>query len=153
MGPEARRQIIRGRRNLKNLSMARDYAERALWSMREAEQALDGGNTAICVRRSQEATELAAKAILRRLAIEYPREHDVSDAIAASVEKLPEYLRNRVEEIKSLLTELARVRGPAFYGYEIEGIPANQAFTKDYAAEILSKTKLLVNLCHRFATT
>lgn len=97
--------------------------------------------------------ELAAKAILRRLAIEYPREHDVSDAITASVERFPECLRNRVEGIKSLLAELARVRGPAFYGYEAEGIPANQAFTKEYATEILSKTKPLVSICHRFATT
>jgi HEPN domain-containing protein len=137
---------------LKNLSMARDYAERALWSMREAEQALDGGKPAISVRRSQEAMELAAKAILRKLAIEYPREHDVSDAIVASVERLPQYLRDNVEEIKTLLRELARVRGPAFYGYETEGIPASQAFTKEYATEILSKTKLIVNLCHRFAT-
>lgn len=89
---------------------------------------------------------------MRRLAIEYPREHDVSDAVAASAERLPEYLKSRVEELKSLLSELARVRGPAFYGYEAQGIPASQAFTKEYATEILSKTKPLVELCHTFAT-
>ena len=104
------------------------------------------------MRRSQEALELAAKSILRRLAIEYPREHDVSDAVAACAERLPDYLKGRVEELKSLLSELARVRGPAFYGYETQGIPANQAFTSEYAKEVLSKTKVLVDLCHKFAT-
>jgi hypothetical protein len=124
-----------------------------MWCIREADQALEGKNFAICVRRSQEALELAAKSILRRLAIEYPREHDVSDAVAVSAERLPEYLKSRLEGLKSLLSELARVRGPAFYGYEAEGIPASQAFTKEYATEILSKTKSLVELCHTFATS
>lgn len=96
--------------------------------------------------------ELAAKAVLRRLAIEYPREHDVSDAFGASAERFPEYLSVRVEEIKSVLAELARVRGPAFYGYEAEGIPASRAFTKEYASETLTKTRPLVDLCIRFAT-
>jgi hypothetical protein len=123
-----------------------------VWCIGEADQALKGESPAISVRRSQEALELAAKSILRRLAIEYPREHDVSDAVAASAERLPEYLKSRVEELKSLLSELARVRGPAFYGYEAQGIPASQAFTKEYATEILSKTKPLVELCHTFAT-
>lgn len=132
--------------------MARDYADHAKWAIREAESALAGGNHAICVRRSQEAMELAAKAVLRRLAIEYPREHDVSDAFGASAERLPEYLSVRVEEIKSVLAELARVRGPAFYGYEAEGIPASRAFTKEYASETLTKTRPLVDLCIRFAT-
>jgi HEPN domain-containing protein len=132
--------------------MARDYAESAKWAIREAESALAGGNPAICVRRSQEAMELSAKAVLRRLAIEYPREHDVSDAFGASAERLPEYLRTKVDEIDVVLAELARVRGPAFYGYEAQGIPASQAFTRKYASETLMKTKPLVDLCIRFAT-
>ena len=131
--------------------MARDYAERAEWFLREAENALSARNNAISVRRSQEALELAAKAVLRRLAIEYPREHDVSEAIEAAAERLPDYMRARTGEIKAMLVELARVRGPAFYGYEAEGIPASQAFTEEYAAETLGKTRPLVELCVRFA--
>jgi HEPN domain-containing protein len=131
--------------------MAEDYAERAKWSLREAEDAFSGGNNAICVRRSQEALELAAKAVLRRLAFEYPREHDVSEALEACAERLPEYLRASLNELKMMLVELARVRGPAFYGYESEGIPASQAFTREYAAEVLDKVRRLVALCVRFA--
>ena len=132
--------------------MAEDYAQRAKWSLKEAEDALSGGNNPICVRRSQEALELGAKAVLRRLSIEYPREHDVSEALEAAAGRLPPYLRARAEELKRMLIELARVRGPAFYGYEAEGIPASQAFTKEYATEALRKVRPLVKLCVRFAT-
>ena len=137
---------------MKNISMARDYANRAERIMDEAENALSNGDAAISVRRTQEALELAAKAVLRRLAIEYPHEHDVSEALEAVSQRLPDYLKTRVDEIKVMLVELAKVRGPAFYGYEIEGIPASQAFTREYAAETLGKTKPLVELCVRFAS-
>ena len=137
---------------MKNISMARDYANRAERIMDEAENALSNGDAAISVRRTQEALELAAKAVLRRLAIEYPREHDVSEALEAVSQRLPDYLKTRVDEIKVMLVELAKVRGPAFYGYEAEGIPASQAFTREYASETLAKTKPLVELCVRFAS-
>ena len=132
--------------------MARDYANRAERIMDEAENALSTGDAAISVRRTQEALELAAKAVLRRLAIEYPREHDVSEALEAVSQRLPDYLKTRVDEIKVMLVELAKVRGPAFYGYEAEGIPASQAFTREYAAETLGKTKPLMELCVRLAS-
>ena len=31
--------------------------------------------------------------------------------------KLPDYLKEKIPELQKLLTELADVRGPAFYGY------------------------------------
>jgi HEPN domain-containing protein len=136
---------------LNSTNMAKDYSERAQWSLKEAEDALRNGKNAICVRRSQEALELSTKAVLRRLAIEYPHEHDVSEAVDTAADQLHTYLSDQNAELKTMLTELARVRGPAFYGYEAEGIPANQAFTLEYASKTLEKTRLLVELCTRFA--
>jgi HEPN domain-containing protein len=120
-------------------------------SLKEADEALDAANYAICIRRSQEALELSAKAALRRLGIEYPREHDVSEALDAVADRLSDSLRERLDEIKALLAELARMRGPALYGYEAEGIPASEAFTKDYATEILRRIKPIVDLLTGFA--
>jgi len=137
---------------LKSTNMAKDYADRAQWSLKEAQDALRNGKNAICVRRSQEALGPSTKAVLRRLAIEYPREHDVSEAIDTAASQLPPYLDDHVAELKTMLTELARVRGPAFYGYEAEGIPASQAFTQEYASKTLENTKVMVELCTRFAT-
>jgi HEPN domain-containing protein len=132
--------------------MAKDYAERANWSLREAEEAIGGGNAAVCIRRTQEALELAAKAVLRKLGVEYPREHDVGEAVDVARERLPDELKLRVDEIKRLLTELAELRGPAFYGYEAKGIPASEAFTQEYATETLSRTGSIVRLCVAFAS-
>lgn len=137
---------------MKSNRMAKDYAERAEWLLKEAEEALAGSNNSICVRRAQEALELSAKAALRRLAIEYPREHDVGEALNAAASGLTAELRERLSEIKSLLSELARIRGPAFYGYEAEGTPASEAFTRDYAARTLGRVKPIVNLLVQFAT-
>ncbi len=132
--------------------MARDYAERAKWLVKEAENALNAENALICVRRTQEALELSAKAALRRLAIEYPRDHDVSEALGAASERLPNEIREKLPETMTLLAELARIRGPAFYGYEQEGIPASEAFTREYAANTFRRSKPIVELLARFAS-
>jgi len=132
--------------------MAKDYAERASWVLKEAEGALVAANYAISVRRSQEALELSAKAALRRLAIEYPHEHDVSEALEAAADRLPDDVRRQLEEIKALSAELARIRGPALYGYEAEGVPASEAFTTDYTSRMLDRVKPIVNLLVRFAS-
>lgn len=136
---------------MKTTRMAKDYAANAAWPLRQAENALEAKNGPVCVRRLQEALELASKAVLRRLAIEYPRQHDVSDAIEFASNRLPECLKNRVEDITQALTELDRIRGPAFYGYEAEGIPPSEAFTADYAEQTLRRVKPLVKLCIEFA--
>jgi len=96
--------------------------------------------------------ELSAKATLRRLGVEYPHEHDVSEALDAIASRLPDDLRERLDEIKELLAELARVRGPALYGYEAEGIPASEAFTTEYARQTLDRVKLIVDLLAKFAS-
>lgn len=134
---------------MKTNEMVRDYLFRAKWCLKEAEIAL-GKNNPICVRRSQEALELVTKALLRSLAIEYPREHDVGDSLGYIEEKLPEYLKSEMPFLKSLLTELARARGPAFYGYEREGIPANKAFSSEYAGDTFGKVSKIVNLCEKY---
>jgi len=136
---------------LKTNKMAKDYAERARWVLKEAEDALAAENYAVSIRRSQEALELSAKGALRRLAVEYPREHDVSEAVEAAADRLPDNIREHVREIKALSAELARIRGPALYGYEAEGVPASEAFTKDYATETLNRTKPIANLLIQFA--
>lgn len=130
--------------------MARDYLDRATWCLNEAERALSKENYPICVRRSQEALELAVKALLRSFAVEYPKEQDVGDAVAYIEEKLPDSVRSEIASIKKLLTELSRVRGPAFYGYERESIPASKAFSEAYAREIFGEVQNVVTLLAAF---
>ncbi len=129
--------------------MVQDYLYRARRCLEEAALAFEKEDLAGTVRRSQEALELAVKAVLRSVGVEYPREHDVGGALTAVDEKLPRELRTRVAELRALLTEPARVRGPAFYGYEREGVPPRKAFSRDYAQETLSQVTDLVGACLR----
>jgi len=131
---------------MRNKEMARDYVMRAKRCLREAALALEEDDPPGAVRRSQEALELAVKALLRLIAVEYPREHDVSDVLLENVEKIPEELRSHVQQIAELMAELAAVRGPAFYGYEREGIPASEAFTRGYSEDVYEKVRRYVTL-------
>jgi HEPN domain-containing protein len=130
--------------------MARDYILRAKSCSREAEQALNESDAAGVVRRSQEALELAVKAVLRYLGVEYPKEHDVSDALETVKEELSDALKQKLPELKDLSKKLAELRGPAMYGFEREGIPPSRVFTMDFASSTFSKMKEMVDLCREF---
>ncbi|MEM3430468.1 MAG: HEPN domain-containing protein [Candidatus Bathyarchaeia archaeon] len=135
---------------MKSLEMAADYIYRANRCLREAEFALSESDYAGTVRRSQEALELSVRAVLRSMAIEYPREHDVGEALDIIKDRLPSSLSNHVNRLKELLTELSRIRGPAFYGYEREGIPSSKVFNNEYAQRTYSEVKVLVRECSDF---
>jgi HEPN domain-containing protein len=127
-----------------NKEMARDYLTRAGRCLREASLALGEGDFPGTVRRSQEALERAVKGLLRLLAVEYPKAHDVGDALMENSSKIPLELRGEVEGMAKLMAELASLRGPAFYGYEREGIPASKAFKKSYAEDVYHKVEAYV---------
>lgn len=124
-----------------NVEMAKDYAFRAKRCLKEARLALDENDAASTIRRSQEALELIVKALLRLIGIEYPRSHDVSDVLLEWRDKLPRELKDRIEDLASLISELASIRGPAFYGYEREGITASQAFSLEYARGVFGRVE------------
>ncbi|MEM2498445.1 MAG: HEPN domain-containing protein [Candidatus Nezhaarchaeales archaeon] len=129
-----------------NVEVARDPLLRAKRCLSEAGLALVDKDAPALIRRSQEALKFAVKALLRSLAIEYPRAHDVSDALLKHKDKLPASIREKTKELAALVSELASIRGPAFYGYEREGIPASKAFTTNYAEEIHVKVQSYVNI-------
>jgi len=134
---------------MRSKEMAVDYMERALRCLEEAELAFSKEDFAGTVRRSQEALELAAKAILRISGIEYPREHDVGPVFKAERDRLPTSIVNNLDTIVKLSSELASLRGPAMYGYEREGIPSREAFSKDYAFEALTNVKKIVEVMRK----
>ena len=106
--------------------MARDYLQRAKWCLDEAILARERKDYAGTARRSQEALELAAKALLRAHTIEYPQEHDVSEALTNERQRFPAEIQAEIQPLADLVRELASIRGPAMYGLEREGIPPKQ---------------------------
>jgi HEPN domain-containing protein len=130
--------------------MAKDYLFRAERCLKEAFLAIKDEDAAGAIRRSQEALELAVKALLRLMGIEYPKIHDVGDVLIENADKLPEELKENIKELADLTSELASIRGPAFYGYEIEGVPASKAFKKEYAEETYKKVEAYIKVIYSF---
>lgn len=92
--------------------LALDYIERAEMTLEEARSAMDNEIYSLAIRRSQETVELSLKAALRYLAIEYPRDHDVSDVlfVVKETRKLPNWFEEKIEFMASASRDLARKR-------------------------------------------
>ena len=136
---------------MRNIELAVDYLYRAKRCLKEARMALEDGDAPGVVRRSQEALELAVKAVLRALTIEYPRVHDVSDVLQECRSRFPAWFRDAIDELATISSELALARGPSMYGDEERGIPASELFSRVYAEEALRKAEKVLELCSKLA--
>ena len=105
--------------------MAKAYLEDAEYSLREAKIAMEEEVYHRAVRRAQECVELALKAVLRLVGIEYPREHEISAVLMEISEKknLPGWFTSALPEISRVSKRLTEERGPAFYGEEKAFVP------------------------------
>lgn len=81
------------------------------------------------VRLAQESYELSLKGMLRSIGVEYPREHEVSDALKENLARFPEWFQSYIAYLEDGSVWLTEKRGPSMYGDEIAGKPASQLFT------------------------
>lgn len=119
--------------------MAADYLEEADVSLKQAGLVLKVGRSNTAVRRSQDCVEFSAKALLRLVGIEYPREHEVSDVLLSALDRFPERFRTGVKEIADTSATLLPKRGLATYGDERMLIPAGKIFTRKDALGAIEK--------------
>lgn len=136
---------------MRSIDMALEYIERASRTLIEARNALNSGDYPLTVRRSQEAVELSLKAALRLLGIEYPREHDLRDVLreVAQTRELPHWFREELEFMGAVSSDLARKRGPAFYGDEIALKPPSSLFSLEDASKALIDAERVYENCRR----
>jgi HEPN domain-containing protein len=92
--------------------MALDYINRARRCLKESKTAFDEEDYPITVRRAQECVELSLKAVLRSIAIEYPREHDMSKALEMLKEKFPDWFSLKIPEFKRTSRDLSKKEVP-----------------------------------------
>lgn len=78
---------------MNNVDMAKSYLRQAEERIRHAEEVMETGNYAYTIRQSQEAVELALKGVLRLVAIEPPKWHDVGLILKKHRELFPEWLK------------------------------------------------------------
>jgi HEPN domain-containing protein len=136
---------------LRSIDMALDYMKRASRTLGEARDAFNAEDYPLTVRRAQEAVEMSLKAALRFLAVEYPREHDVRDVLleVAKSRELPEWFMTEVEFMAAVSSDLARKRGPAFYGDEQALRSPSSLFTQTDASNALKDAERIYENCRR----
>lgn len=126
--------------------MARGIMAKADVALRQAHEALDHGDWSDAVRRSQEAVELALKALLRFLSIEPPKWHDPSDILRAEAERLPPPVRDRLDEITAASAALRKDRERSMYGDEEEGLPPQALFDERAGRTAAERAEAVVSL-------
>jgi HEPN domain-containing protein len=108
--------------------MARRYLAQARYRMAEVRNAVREQQSAVAVRRRQEAVELALKAVLRASGVDPPRWHDVGDVLRANTARLPPALQETVERLARISSDLRQDREPAFHGDEAAGLPPEELY-------------------------
>ncbi|MEM1543689.1 MAG: HEPN domain-containing protein [Candidatus Bathyarchaeia archaeon] len=134
---------------MNSLEMAKSYLRQAEERVKHAEEALRTGNYAYTMRQSQESVELALKGILRLVAIEPPKWHDVGPILKRHRELFPQWFRDKVDEVASISRRLRREREPSMYGDEETGTPPDQLYSLMDAEEALEYAREVLDLCMR----
>ncbi|MBS7610254.1 HEPN domain-containing protein [Candidatus Bathyarchaeota archaeon] len=129
--------------------MARSYLRQAEERVKHAEEALRTSNYAYIIRQSQEAVELALKGILRLVAIEPPKWHDVGPILKRHREAFPPWFKGEIDELASISRRLRREREPSMYGDEETGTPPDQLYSLMDAKEALEYAQRVLSLCKK----
>lgn len=95
---------------------------------------------------SQMAVEVSSKALLLALAIDFPKQHDISSVFTESLRgrEVPSWFP--AEKLASNISKLAEMRSLAEYAYE-KGI--GEEYFKGYAATALKEARAHLGSCRR----
>jgi HEPN domain-containing protein len=130
-------------------TMAQDYIKRVNRCFKESKDAFKDEDYPITIRKAQECVELSLKAVLRFIAIEYPRDHDVSSALEIARDKFPVWFSKKITEFMRISRDLSKKRGPAIYGYEAQQKPTSDIFSREDANEALVCAEDIYSSCFR----
>ncbi|ABL78793.1 HEPN domain-containing protein [Thermofilum pendens] len=131
---------------MNNLELARSHINQALEIVRQATEALEGGNYPYVVRQCQETVELLLKAALRIVGIEPPKWHDVGPVLRRERARFPAWFQERVDELASISRSLRKEREAAMYGDEESGLPPEELYTRMDAEKALRDAKITLEL-------
>jgi len=127
--------------SLNNKSLANDYLNEASFRVETAENVINKKAYAYCVRQCQEAVEMALKAALRIVGLDYPKWHDISNVLIKEKVKFPEIFQNNIPKLASISTLLMKFRELAMYGDEKSNKTPSSLFNKEVAMKALSDAK------------
>jgi HEPN domain-containing protein len=131
--------------NLSQIELAKDYLKQANLRLQTAERVLEKDAFAYSIRQSQEGVELALKAALRLVGIDFPKWHNVGPLLEKEREKFPEVFKQRISKLALISEKLSNLREDAMYGNEQKGKGPSSLFTKADSEEILDEANLCLN--------
>ena len=132
-----------------NRRMAENYISDSTSILSEAKEARGRKLHHRAIRLSQESFELTVKGILRAVGVEYPKEHDVSDALSDNLEKFPDWFPSQTAYLEEGSAWLAERRGPSMYGDEIAGKPASELFKAEDSRKAVEYADRALELARR----
>jgi HEPN domain-containing protein len=130
-----------------NINLALDYMKKAINRLEALEVYLNREDYADVIRESQEAVELAQKAMLRQIGIDPPKWHDVGMIILENKEKFPEEIHKELHEIAEISRWLRKERELAFYG-DIDFIPSEE-YTLEDAKRAIEGAKKVIDVARK----
>ena len=110
--------------------LARAYLEKASKRRRVLEVLKEEQAWSDVVREAQELVELALKGMLREVAIDPPKWHDVGPILSEQAQRFPEATRALLPELVRISHWLRKEREFSFYG-DVDFIPTEQYSAED----------------------
>lgn len=130
---------------MKNRGLAEDYFLRAGHRLAALDVLMQRQSFADVVREAQEIVELCLKALLRKVGVEVPRIHDVSDILKEESRKLPRELQPMVEQMAAISKMMRRDRELSFYG--TEDLTPSEFYEEPDARRALEGANQIYSLC------
>jgi len=134
------------------LKVAHAYLRQAKARLEDAVEAVPEANYPYAVRLSQECVELSLKAVLKAVAIEYPKIHDVSDILLEVKERFPAWFQAETGFLSESSKILVKKREPSLYGGEEAFLSPDEVIDKKDAEDAVARAGKTYNLCEKLLT-
>jgi HEPN domain-containing protein len=130
-----------------NLTLAQSYLVKCLGRLKALEVLMQEEGYSDVVREAQEIVELALKGMLRQIAVEPPKWHDVGATLKDYGDRLPAEISPDIDRLAEISAWLRKEREFSFYG-DIDLIPT-EVYSKNHATRALDDARFTVRVARK----
>jgi len=134
---------------MKLIEVAKSFIRLADARLEDAKGALKDRIYPYALRLSQESTELALKASLKAVGIEYPKKHDVSRVLLQARGRFPKWFEDNVAFMAEASRKLERKREVSMYGNEASILSPEKVISKEEAVEAVEIADKINRWCKK----
>ncbi len=117
--------------------------------LNEAKRYSTQGEWSLSLRRAQESVELALKGSLAWAGVDVPKVHDVGPLLKQDAAKFPSEFASAIRQMAAISRSLRAEREISFYGDPESGIPPEELYGEEDAADALRKAEFVLERCKR----